>query len=77
MSESEKKKLSEIYKILAKIELNLIELDVNFSEKKEADFVNASYEIWTNLKKDFLGVIEKIKSNWDNKSENNAKAYFG
>ena len=77
MGESEKKKLSEIYKELAKIELNLIELDVDFSEKKEAEFINNSYKTWINMKKDFQEVIEKIKANWDNKSDNNSKAYFG
>ncbi len=77
MGETEKKKLSEIYKELVRIELNLIELDVDFSEKKEVDFINDSYKIWINLKKDFLSIIEKIKSNWDNKNENNNKAYFG
>jgi hypothetical protein len=77
IGENEKKKLSEIYKGLAKIELNLIELDVNFSEKKEADFINSSYKTWLNMKKDFMEVIDKIKSNWDNKYETNNKAYFG
>jgi hypothetical protein len=77
IGESEKKKLSEIYKELAKIELNLIEIDVNFSEKKEAEFINNSYKTWINLKKDFLSIIERIKSNWDNKNENMSSAYFG
>ena len=77
IGESEKKKLSEIYKELARIELNLIELDVDFSEKKEADFINDSYKKWMIMKKDLLEVIEKIKSNWDNKNENNSKGYFG
>jgi hypothetical protein len=77
MGEDEKKKFSDIYKELARIELDLIELDVDFSEKKEAEFINNSYKTWTSLKKDFLSVIEKTKSNWDNKSENNSKGYFG
>jgi hypothetical protein len=77
MGENEKKKFAEIYKELAKIELNLIELDVDFSEKKEADFINNSYKTWMNMKKDFQGVIEKIRENWDNKSENGNKGYFG
>lgn len=77
MGESEKKKFAEIYKELAKIELNLIELDVNFSEKKEAEFINNSYKTWMNMKKEFQEVIAKIRANWDNKSENGNKAYFG
>lgn len=77
IGEDEKKKLSEIYKQLTKIELNLIELDIDFSEKKEADFINRSYKTWMNMKKDFMEIIEKIKSNWDSKSESNNKGYFG
>ena len=77
MGESEKKKFADIYKELAKIELNLIELDVSFSEKKEADFINNSYKTWISMKEDFQEVIEKIKENWDNKSENGNKGYFG
>jgi hypothetical protein len=77
IGDDEKKKLSEIYKELTKIELNLIELDIDFSEKKEAEFINSSYKTWLNIKKDFIDVINKVKSNWDSKSENNSKAYFG
>jgi hypothetical protein len=77
MGEDEKKKFSEIYKKLARIELDLIELDFEFSEQKEADFINNSYKVWTIMKKDSLEIIEKIKSNWDNKNENNNKGYFG
>jgi len=77
MGEEEKRKLSEIYKELTKIELTLVELDVDFSEKKEADFINNSYKTWLSVKKDFISVIEKMKTNWDNKSENNKNGYFG
>ncbi|MGY4884492.1 MAG: hypothetical protein ACP5NZ_02835 [Nanobdellota archaeon] len=77
MGENEKKKLSEFYKELTKIEVTLIELDLDFSEKKEAEFINSSYKTWMDIKKDFQDVINTIKSNWDNKSENNGKGYFG
>jgi hypothetical protein len=77
MGENEKKKFSELYKELARIELNLIELDVDFSEKKEAEFIKSSYKKWIVMKKDLLDVIEKIKSNWDSKNESNGTGYFG
>ena len=77
IGDSEKKKLTEIYKTLARIELDLIELDVDFSERKEADFINGSYKAWMNMKKDFMEVLDKIKSNWDSKHEINNKGYFG
>lgn len=77
LGEEEMKKFNEIYKELAKIEVNLIELDIEFSEEKEVLFIRGSYEKWKKIKRDFREIIEKIKSNWDNKSENNTKAYFG
>lgn len=73
----DKKKLTEIYKKLAKIEIDLIELDISFIEKKEVEFVKESYKIWQEIKKDLLEVIETIKKNWDNKGEVNGKQYFG
>ncbi len=77
MTENEKKILSDIYKELAKIELEMIELDVSYSEKKEADFINNSYKKWVVMKEGFLKVIEKIKTNWDSKNEKNNNGYFG
>jgi len=73
----EKEKLTEIYKKLAKIEVDLIELDIQFSEQKEAQFIKESYKIWQDIKEDMLKIIEMIKNNWDNKNETNSKGYFG
>ena len=73
----EKNKLSEIYKELAKFEVRVIRLDVNLSEEKEADFVNDSYKLWQEIKKDVLDILDIIEKNWDNKVEINNKGYFG
>lgn len=73
----EKEKLTEIYKKLAKIEVDLIELDIQFSEQKEAQFIKESYKIWQDIKEDMLKIVEMIKNNWDNKNETNNKGYFG
>ena len=73
----EKNKLVEIYKELTKIEIRLIELDTDFFEEKEVEFIKESYEIWQKIKKDVLEVVEVIKKNLDNKFEVNGKSYFG
>ena len=73
----EKEKLTEIYKKLSKNELKLIELDIIYSEEKEALFIRESYVMWQDMKKDLLDVIEKANKNWDNKSESKNKDYFG
>ncbi len=73
----EKNKLTDIYKDLAKIEVDLIELEVEFIEEKEANFIKEAYNTWQKIKKDLLNVVGVIKKNWDNKSEVNEKGYFG
>ena len=73
----EKEKLTEIYKKLSKNELKLIELDIEYSEEKEALFIRESFIMWQEMKKELLEIIEKVNKNWDNKSESRNKDYFG
>ena len=73
----EKDKLTEIYKKLAKKEVELIELDIVSTEEKEVKFIKESYNLWQEIKKDVLNVIDAIKKNWDTKVEVDKKDYFG
>lgn len=77
LGEDEKRKLSQLYKELSKIELEIIEIDINFSEEKQAKFIKSSYISWMNIKKDLLEFIEKAKLGSSNKFENNKNGYFG
>ena len=72
-----KKKLNEIYKKLAKNEIRIIEVDLVYSEKKEAEFIKESYELWQKVKEELLDIIKNVKDNWDNKLEGKRKGYFG
>ncbi|MBU2052935.1 MAG: hypothetical protein ABIJ14_03270 [Nanoarchaeota archaeon] len=73
----EKEKLTELYKELAKIEVSLIGVDVDFDEKKEAEFVKESFKTWQKTKKEISNFISVVKKGWDNKIEKNNKGYFG
>ena len=73
----DRKKLTEIYKKLSGIEVKLIELEIEFSEKKEAEFIKESFKTWQEIKKDLLEILKTIKDRWDNKFEMNSKSYFG
>ena len=76
MGEKEKFNLTEIYKKLTKIEIDMIETDLKYSDEKEADFIKNSYETWQEIKKDLLDITDKIKNKWNNKNGNN-KSYLG
>ena len=73
----EKKELSEMYKKMAKNEIKLIEIDIEFSDEKEAEFIKNSYKLWQGLKRNFLSILGAIEKNWDNKFEVNKRDYFG
>lgn len=73
----DKKKVNEIYQKLAMSEVVILELDIDYSEKKEIEFLKDSFKLWNDVKKDFLFLVNKMKENWDSKPESNGKNYFG
>jgi hypothetical protein len=77
LDESDKKVLSGAYKKLGQIQINLLSVDLVYSEKKEAEFIKDSFNVWQDVKKDLLKITEKIKSSKENKPTNNEKNYFG
>jgi len=77
LGKEEKDKFSEMYKKLAKMEIVLFEIDIKFSEERESKFIKDSYDLWQEIKKEALEIIDVIKQNWDNKSEVKGKGYFG
>jgi len=77
LDDKDRDALSEIYKKFGEIELNLIELDLIYSEEKEAKFIKDSFKLWQVIKKDLAKIIEKVKSSKEKKPKNNDKNYFG
>lgn len=77
INNEEKVGLKGVYKWLAQMEVRLIELDVEFSEKKEAKFIKENFEVWQSMKKDLSKFIDSVKNSWDKKFEVNNKGYFG
>jgi len=74
----DKKVVEEIYKKLMKLEVELMEIDIEYVEEKEAKFIKNSSEIWDEVKLDWIKIVETIKTNWDNKVEKGeGKGYFG
>ncbi len=76
LSVEEKNKLSEIYKKLSKLEIEAMKL-IDYSEKKEAEFIKNSYNLWQEIKKDFVEIIEAVENKLDVKVEKTEKGYFG
>ncbi len=77
LERTDKERLSQIYKQLSQIEINLIELDLDYSEEKEAEFIKDSFKEWEKIKKELLEIIEKIKKHKNVNDEFKEKNYFG
>jgi hypothetical protein len=77
IADKDKEKLIKLYKQLSKLEVDFIDLDLEYSEKKEAEAIKEYYRLWQEIKKDIFEIVEIIKKNWDNKVEDNGKGYYG
>ncbi|MBU2615993.1 MAG: hypothetical protein KKC19_02725 [Nanoarchaeota archaeon] len=73
----DKKKLEGIYKNFMKKELVFIELDLDFSEERDANFIKDNFDFWNFTKKEILSVIKKVDSKWEDNVEVDSKGYFG
>lgn len=78
LSAEEKNKLAELYKKLSKLEMDAIKL-MDYSEKKEAEFIKNAYNLWQEIKRDSIKIIESVekKSEINTKTEKSEKGYFG
>lgn len=77
LTANEKKEIEDLYKGLMKIELELLEIDIKYSEENEAEFIKNTFEFWKDFKKKWYEIIKTAKDNWDNKLESTNKGYFG
>jgi hypothetical protein len=78
LNADDKKIVEEIYKKLMRLEVDLMEIDIEYVEEKEAAFIKTSSEIWDEIKIDWIKIVNCIQNNWDNKVEKKeGKDYFG
>ncbi len=77
LNNQDKVVIEKIYHTLVNFELTSITLDINYNEKKEAEFIKYIFKKWRNLKDElnkFSKIIERIKIK---EKKENRKNYFG
>lgn len=78
LDENEKKKIVILIRELMNIERMNTLLDLDFDEKKEAEFIKNAVNKWFELKKEILELLKKVKKGWESKvSEESKEPYFG
>ena len=74
----DKKKFMSIYEKLSDLDLELIKLDLESTEKRDAEFIRHSFESWNEIKRELTPVVSKLKFiKEDLNSEKPGNKYFG
>lgn len=78
-SEEHMKKLKSIYSKLAKKEIEILELDLEFNLEKEITFIKDTFQKWQEIKHDLLPIIQQMKADWKTTNNNGSRDrnYFG
>ncbi len=70
--------LGKIYEIFGNFEIEMISLDLDYSEEKEAEFIKKAYEIFEqNIRLKLLDVLKKLGNLNSNNLKEPSGSYFG
>lgn len=76
LDNKDRENLSRVYETLGRFELELVALDLDYSEEREAKFIKKCFKMFNDeIKISLLNVVEKLKS--ENKSKKSERDYFG
>lgn len=76
LDSKDKETLNIIYEEFGNLEIEIVRLDLEYDEKKEAEFIKNIFKIFSDIKADVLKIINKMLSN-GNKEEAGKGSYFG
>ncbi len=73
----EKEILNRLFDKLGSLEIDSFKLDIDYSEKAEAEFISNSFKEWDSMKDDLNSIMSSLKKNWHVNSSRKEKSYFG
>jgi len=71
------KDVRELFTILGEIEIDSIELEINYNENKEAEFIKDKFELWQKIKPKLEKITASLKLNWKSTAIKKERSYFG
>lgn len=77
LNEEDKKKIKNIYKILAKIQIKSMKCDSIYSENSEAELIKNVFDEWKKIKQDIFSILEKFEFALEEENNSSNKSYFG
>lgn len=77
LPQKDKDKIKELYKQIAKLQIQAMKLDTIYTEEAEAEYIKTSFTIWQDMKKDIHSLIESFDKSFSSESNVTSKGYFG
>ncbi len=77
LDEKSKNSIKEIYKLLSKTQVKLMQLDTIYNEKLEAEFISKFFKDWQNSKKEIYEIMKSLENSFENNSEIGKRSYLG
>lgn len=77
MGQDDRKALEKIYTKLGEFEIDVIALDNDYSDDKEASFIKKIFKDWQEIKSDLKSIVASLRSGWNQKTEKKEKGYMG
>lgn len=78
LDSEDKEFLTKVYDILGNFEIEIISLELDYSEEKEAQFIKKVFNIFhKEIKDNLLKIVKKLEENGDNKKSESNGSYFG
>jgi hypothetical protein len=78
LDSKDKDVLSRMYEILGNIEIEILSLDLDYSEEKESIFIKKIYKLFDKeIRMSFLGIVKKLGNGEDILKKDNNSSYFG
>ena len=77
VNSEEKEILDELFSKIGGIGIEAFELDIYYSEAKEAEFVKSKFNDWQEIKPKLETIVKSLKGNWRKESGKKTKSYFG
>ena len=74
---TEKEKLNKLFETLGAIQIKSFSLDIEYNEKREAEFIKSSFKDWEEIKPDLKAIVTSLKENWRKTTDSKKKSYFG
>ena len=79
LTPEDRKKLSNAYNELTKMEVKYIQTDLVFKEELESQFIKEGFKLWQKIKMEAFDIFENLGLKQEEKKDtgNNNKGYFG